>query len=110
MDLELELTRERLAIGRERYGHGVRPGDDTTQWGTKKNSWLEMCQEEIIDAIIYICADYIRETNINYEGDANSLIMEYIIDTDKVMNYYHKNIIISLKHTLSMLILRQKTR
>ncbi len=107
--MELELINERLAIGRERYGHGVRPDDDTTQWGTKKNSWLEMCQEEIIDAIIYVCADYIRETNIKYEGDANSLILEYIIDPGKVNHVYHQNMIISLKHTLSMLILRQKT-
>lgn len=107
--MELELINERLSIGRERYGHGVRPDDDTTQWGTKKNSWLEMCQEEIVDAIIYVCADYIRETNIKYDVDANSLILGYIVDTNKVMNYYHQNLIISLKHTLSMLILRQKT-
>ena len=32
----------RLAIGLETYGHGVRVEDDTTQWGTEVNSWLEM--------------------------------------------------------------------
>ena len=31
----------RLDIGKSRYKHGVRAHDDTTQWGTKTNSWLE---------------------------------------------------------------------
>lgn len=107
--MEVELVVERLNIGRIRYGHGVRPGDDTTQWGTKKNSWLEMCQEEIIDGMIYICADYIRETNTPYDDDANELILKYIIDTSEVKKCFHQSMLISLKHTLSMLILRQKT-
>lgn len=51
---------ERLNIGRERYGHGVRVDDDTTTWGTKENSWMEMAREEFLDAVIYVIADYIR--------------------------------------------------
>lgn len=51
---------ERLAIGRDRYGHGVRVDDNTTSWGTKENSWMEMAREEFLDAVIYVVADYIR--------------------------------------------------
>ena len=47
---------DRLNIGRERYGHGVRVDDDTTTWGTKENSWMEMAREEFLDAVIYVIA------------------------------------------------------
>jgi hypothetical protein len=50
----------RLAIGLETYGHGVRVNDDTTQWGTKTDSWLEMGLEEIDDLAIYVIAETIR--------------------------------------------------
>lgn len=52
---------ERMELGRKRYGHGIRLNDDTRQWGTKKNSWMEMCEEEIIDGIIYAIADHLRK-------------------------------------------------
>jgi len=58
--MNLDPVLERLTIGRERYGHGVRVDDDTTTWGTKTNSWMEMANEEFLDAIIYVTADYIR--------------------------------------------------
>ena len=45
----LDAIEARLAIGVETYGHGVRVNDDTTQWGTKRNSWLEMALEELDD-------------------------------------------------------------
>lgn len=54
----------RLDIGKSRYKHGVRAHDDTTQWGTKTNSWLEMALEEIDDAIIYVLAESIREHGV----------------------------------------------
>ena len=50
----------RLAIGLETYGHGVRVNDDTTQWGTNTDSWLEMGLEEIDDLAIYVIAESIR--------------------------------------------------
>jgi hypothetical protein len=55
------LIRERLNLGRDKYGHGVRVNDDTTTWGVPKDSWLEMAIEEYLDAIIYTTADYIRK-------------------------------------------------
>ena len=56
----LELIQERLAIGEERYGHGVRKNDDTTQWGTKTDSWTEMGLEEALDLTIYLSAQLLR--------------------------------------------------
>jgi len=56
----LELIKERLAIGEERYGHGVRKNDDTTQWGTKSDSWTEMGLEEALDLAIYLSAQLLR--------------------------------------------------
>ena len=45
----------RLEIGIERYGHGIIALDDTTQYGTESNDWLEMMEEECLDALVY-CA------------------------------------------------------
>jgi len=56
-----EAVRARLDLGRERYGHGIRVKDDTTQWGTKTDSWLEMGLEEIDDLAIYVAAQLCRE-------------------------------------------------
>ena len=59
-DRILKLIKERLAIGEERYGHGVRKNDDTTQWGTKTDSWTEMGLEEALDLTIYLSAQLLR--------------------------------------------------
>lgn len=55
-----DALESRLSVGVETYGHGVRVGDDTTQWGTKTDSWLEMGLEEIDDLAIYVIAELIR--------------------------------------------------
>ena len=67
-----EAVRARLDLGRERYGHGIRADDDTTQWGTKTDSWLEMGLEEIDDLAIYVAAQLVREVNqyMNREREA----------------------------------------
>ena len=92
------LVAERLALGKERYGHGVRPNDNTLEWGTKIDSWFEMAQEEFLDVMIYICADYIRTHNIAFEGgDANDKIVEFIKDHTKISSYYHKKCVEILK-------------
>ena len=100
----LELIIGRMALGRERYGHGVRPKDDTTQWGTRSNSWLEMAQEEIIDAIVYTCADYIRKEDLEYHEDANDLILKYILNPELVKTKFHNNLLKSLKEILNSII------
>tara|TARA_Y100000592_G_scaffold31076_1_gene49549 strand:+ start:785 stop:1147 length:363 start_codon:yes stop_codon:yes gene_type:complete len=55
-----DAIKSRLAIGLETYGHGVRVMDDTTQWGTNTDSWLEMGLEEIDDLVIYVIAELTR--------------------------------------------------
>ena len=56
----IELLRGRLKLGRETYGHGVRVNDDTTQYGTKQDSWELMMLEEALDGMIYSAAAMIR--------------------------------------------------
>jgi len=57
----LEIIKERMKVGQERYGHGMRIDDDTKQYGTKKNSWTEMGLEEILDLVIYLSAQILRK-------------------------------------------------
>lgn len=56
----LEILKDRMSLGRERYGHGLRINDDTRKWGTKENSWEEMALEEILDGMIYTCCAILR--------------------------------------------------
>lgn len=68
---------DRLALGQKKYGHGVRVDDDTTTWGTKENSWMEMAREEFLDAVIYVIADYIRKHR-DPDGNMSELEMKYM--------------------------------
>lgn len=83
---------ERLKIGKERYGHGVRSWDDTTTWGTPTNSWLEMAREEFYDGIVYLITHYIRTYGISkQEDDDNILIIHlsqntHLINDEKIKN------------------------
>lgn len=52
----MALLQKRLELGKKRYGHGVRIDDDTTTFGTEKNSWREMFLEEALDGMIYAAA------------------------------------------------------
>ena len=47
----------RLEKGKEQYGHELRPLDDTTLGGPSKT--VEMAEEEIADAIIYLLTNYL---------------------------------------------------
>ena len=59
----IEIIKERMAVGIERYGHGLRVEDDTRQWGTKQNSWVEMGLEEVLDNLIYVASAMLRIEN-----------------------------------------------
>ena len=104
----MDKINERLAIGKTRYGHGVRVDDDTTTWGTKKNSWLEMAEEELLDCLIYISADYIRhrrqegeEFIFKVDGDDNEYI-KYVLTTylTSMEPCFHKTMIMTLFNML----------
>jgi hypothetical protein len=120
----------RLAIGKKRYGHGVIVNSDTREWGTPENSWINMCQEELLDAVIYIIADYIREgrrsdkmmcdLEIDYkidekfskcpdpikylleikDEDENSLIMHIVKNYTKIESPKHKMLVWNLLNML----------
>lgn len=52
----VSLIKGRLELGRERYGHGVILDDDTTAYGTERNSWTIMALEEALDMAVYLAA------------------------------------------------------
>ena len=56
----MSLLKDRLALGKQRYGHGVRIMDDTRQWGTDTDSWETMMMEEALDGMIYAAASILR--------------------------------------------------
>ena len=116
MDAREELT-ERLKLGLKRYNHGVRVDDDTRTWGTPTDSWLDMAKEELLDAIIYTVADYIR--NVRSEGeraplsfrkndelDDNKLIMSIVDDWEYVESPQHKMVLWNLFKMLNSDIFR----
>jgi len=70
-----DAIESRLAVGVETYGHGVRVNDDTTQWGTKIDSWLEMGLEEIDDLAIYVIAQFLRD--MPGPDEINPVVLEY---------------------------------
>lgn len=56
----LELLQSRLALGRERYGHGVIVDQNTKDFGTEEDDWELMALEEMLDGLIYTTASIIR--------------------------------------------------
>ena len=87
-----EAVIDRMKMGKMKYGHGVRIMDDIVTWGTVKNSWLEMASEELLDAIIYVIADYLRtEERIHDEEakDDNDLIMHIFDNVNTVSSEKH---------------------
>ena len=99
-------VKARLTMGMQKYGHGVRADDDTTTWGTSKNSWLEMAREEFLDAIVYIIADYIRymrQTDDNFPKenvDDNDLILKIFGNFESIKSPRHKMLIWNLENMI----------
>lgn len=56
----MKMIETRLAVGELTYGHGFRVEDDTRQWGTPNDDWIEMALEEAIDGALYLCAQMLR--------------------------------------------------
>lgn len=59
----LEIIKERMVVGVERYGHGLRTEDDTRQWGNQDDSWVEMGIEEALDLTVYLATALLRIKN-----------------------------------------------
>src|SRR6056300_1288246 len=86
----------RLELGLKNYKHGVRVDNETI-------SWVEMAREELLDAVIYIIADYIRNIRKNHETvpendepDDNKLIMKIADEWEYVESPQHKMLLWNL--------------
>ena len=89
---------KRLMLGRDKYGHGVRATDNPQTWGTKKDSWLEMAEEEFLDGIVYVITDFIRGNGTSgpIGEDDNELIMFYLRNLDTIDSAKHRVLITKL--------------
>jgi len=86
----LQSVDERLRLGVRRYGHGVRVR-------APKHSWMEMCREELLDAFIYIIADYIRYKGIISNGrDDNELIRSVANNWSEIDSSQHRMLLWNL--------------
>lgn len=56
----LELLKERMEMGIDKYGHGVKVNQNTEDFGTKDDDWELMALEEMLDGLIYTTASIIR--------------------------------------------------
>lgn len=83
---------ERLELGKKRYGHGVRSRDDTTTYGTSKNSWMYMALEEYLDAYIYVICDYIRKYELSRDEDEddNQQILYLAENNNEIISLSHR--------------------
>lgn len=76
----------RLALGRERYGHGVIIDSDTTEFGTAYDDWLEMAHEEFYDGIVYLTAEEIRRERQNcVDNGRGCLKIQHIREARKML-------------------------
>lgn len=91
--------KDRMFIGKERYGHGVRPGDNTKKWGTKNNDWFEMAEEELLDAIMYVCADYKRTMGYTTEVTIKDLECKRSTHHQEIINTLEKLILITQRRS-----------
>ena len=49
--------KRRMAEGAKKYGHGLRVADDTRQYNSRRDSWVEHALQENLDGVVYLgCA------------------------------------------------------
>ncbi len=70
MTLEHRIA-ERLALGRERYGHGVLVAENATK------NWTSELIEELLDACVYAAADVLKKRGVAMDDD-NAAILDLI--------------------------------
>ena len=80
----VEFIIQRQQLGRERYGHGIRREDDTRAYGTKLDSWWEMAQEEVGDAINYAVCGLLRLRGVRSAkvNDDNAHVVQEILSQE----------------------------
>ena len=110
-----EKLTDRLGVGMERYGHGVIVNSDTREWGTPANSWMQMAEEEFLDGIIYVAADYIRQGReteaqmsnlerrriaVDTTSDDNGLIIYVVNNFNDMESLKHKKMLNALFYVM----------
>jgi hypothetical protein len=70
----LDTIKERMKIGEKRYGHGIRIHDDTRQWDTEQDSWIEMALEEVLDLALYLAAQIHRIESLRIDENASDAV------------------------------------
>lgn len=81
----LQIIKNRMKIGKDRYGHGIRTWDDTRSFGTTYNSWAEMALEEFIDGLVYLSASMIRLERLK-----NTSYNKFQVNDDIIINDVRK--------------------
>ena len=76
------LLEKCFEAGKANYGHGFRVMDDTRQWGTEEDSWLEMGIEEILDAVLYLAAHLIRLGDKEKRLEGQTTLAEFDVDPE----------------------------
>ena len=67
----MKLLKERLELGKKRYGHGVRVNQNTQDFGTQEDDWELMALEEMLDGLIYTTASIIRYRRKKKDQDSD---------------------------------------
>ena len=99
----MEFIRKRLELGRNKYGHGVRTRDNPQTWGTDKDSWYEMAEEEFADGVVYVVADYIRNFETpSRDGDDNDRILQLLETPSLMVSPDHRRKVETLMNFISV--------
>ena len=73
----------RQRLGFAKYGHGVRREEDTRRFGTHEDSWWEMAQEEIGDAVSYVVCARLRAAGADRDpaaDDDNAAVLRAVAE------------------------------
>ena len=88
------LIQERLDLGKERYGQGVKVFDNY--------DWFEMALEEFLDGMVYTAAAYLKESHyIQKTHDDNSAILSVILHRKTLPDGPYKKMLNVLANTIS---------
>ena len=80
----IKLLKERLELGKKKYGHGVKVDQNTQDFGTTKDDWELMALEEMLDGLIYTTASIIRYRRKKENNDIKNINTENNDNQDKV--------------------------
>ena len=69
----IDLIKKRMAEGAKKYGHGMRVADDTRQYKSTRDSWVEHALQENLDGIVYMASALER---LRRDADAGTMRVE----------------------------------